>query len=115
MKIKINNLHFQCIIGILPFERKSEQVVIINLSFKYQFKNNIFINYADIVNYIEESMKNEKFLLIEDALLFMKKGLNSKYNIKKLKLGITKPDIMKNCDVSVQFNNLNILYKYSKN
>jgi len=101
MKIKIKNLHFKCIIGILPFEREDEQTVIINLSFKYTFINNIFINYADIVNYVEESMKENKFLLIEDALLYIKNGLNNKFQIKKLKLSITKPDILDNCEVSV--------------
>ena len=101
MKIKIKNLHFKCIIGILPFERKIEQKVVINLSFKYIFTNNIFINYADIANYVQETMKNKKFLLIEDALLLIQKELNLKYQIKKLKLTITKPDILDNCEVSV--------------
>jgi len=101
MTIKIKNLHFKCIIGILPFERETEQKVIINLSFKYIFTNNIFINYADIASYVEKSMKENKFLLIEDALLYIEKGLNSKYKIKKLKLSISKPDILDNCEVSV--------------
>ena len=101
MKIKIKNLDFKCIIGILPFEREHEQKVVINLSFKYKFTNNIFINYADIVNYLEQSMKENKFLLIEDALLHLQKSLNTKYQIKKLQLSITKPDIIDNCQVSV--------------
>jgi len=101
MKIKIKNLHLKCIIGILPFERETEQKVVINLSFKYIFTNNIFINYADIVSYVEKSMEENKFLLIEDALIYIKKGLNSKFQIKKLKLSIAKPDILDNCEVSV--------------
>jgi len=101
MKIKIQNLTFDCIIGILPFERKTKQKVIINLSFKYKFKDNEFINYADIAKYIEETMKKEEFLLIEDALLFIKKHLKSQYSIKKLKLSISKPNILDNCEVSV--------------
>jgi len=101
MKIKIQNLTFDCIIGILPFERKTKQKVIINVSFKYKFKDNEFINYADIANYIEETMKIEKFLLIEDALLVIKKYLKLKYSINKLKLSISKPNILDNCEVSV--------------
>jgi len=101
MKIKIKNLDFKCIIGILPFERENEQRVIINLSFKYKFKNNVFINYADIVNYVETTLKNKKFELIEDALLHLQKNLNVNYQIKKLKLSIAKPDIIDNCEVSV--------------
>jgi len=101
MKIKIQNVTFDCIIGILPFERKTKQKVIINVSFKYKFKDNEFINYADIANYIEETMKKEEFLLIEDALLFIKKHLKSQYSINKLKLSISKPNILDNCEVSV--------------
>jgi len=101
MKIKIKNLQFKCIIGILPHERETKQTVIINLSFKYTFINNIFINYADIANYVQQSMKENKFLLIEDALLHIKKGLYNKFQIKKLKLSIAKPDILDNCEVSV--------------
>jgi len=101
MKIKINKLTFKCIIGILPFERESEQTVIINLSFKYKFKDNVFINYADIVSYLEKTMKKQKFLLIEDALLHIKNHLNSNYQIKQIKLSIAKPNILDNCEVSV--------------
>jgi len=101
MKIKIQNLTFDCIIGILPFERKTKQKVIINISFKYKFKDNEFINYADVASYIEKTIKNEEFLLIEDALLFVKKYLKSKYSINKLKLSISKPNILDNCEVSV--------------
>ncbi len=101
MKIKIQNLTFDCIIGILHFERETKQKVIINLSFKYKFKDNEFINYADIADYVESTMKKEKFLLIEDALLHIKKDLESLYCIKKLKITICKPNILKNSQVSV--------------
>ena len=73
MKIKIEKLTFKCIIGILPFERKKKQKVIIGISFNYIFKKNEFIDYSKIVNFVETTMKERKFLLIEDALTYLKK------------------------------------------
>lgn len=101
MKIKIKDLTFNCIIGILPQERKTKQQVIITLSFHYTFKKNKFIDYSIIASYLKSTMKEKKFLLIEDALLFFEKQLKSKYNIKKLKITIKKPNILDNCCVSV--------------
>jgi len=101
MKINIKNLTFKCIIGILPFEREKKQKVVINVSFNYKFKKNEFINYADIVNVLESSMKKKKFLLIEDALIYLKKEIKTNYKIKKLTISITKPNIIDNCEVSV--------------
>ena len=46
-------------------------------------------------------MKEEKFELLEDAIIYIKKYLKKEYKIKKLKLKISKPDIMDNCIVSL--------------
>ena len=64
MKVSIENLTFNCIIGILPFEREKEQRVIINCSFKYEFIKNEFIDYSKVANLIENRMRKKKFLLI---------------------------------------------------
>tara|TARA_R110002033_G_scaffold45441_3_gene88972 strand:+ start:88981 stop:89292 length:312 start_codon:yes stop_codon:yes gene_type:complete len=101
MKVKIEDLTFNCIIGILPFERKNEQRVIINCSFSYNFTNSKFIDYSKVASDIEKLMKKNKFKLIEDALLNLKKYLKDKYCIKKLNITIQKPDILPNCKVSV--------------
>ena len=101
MKVKITNLKFKCIIGILPKERIKKQKIIINTSFKYNFKNDVFINYAEVTSDIESIMKENKFKLIEDALKYLNKFLYNKYEIKKLKIEIIKPTILDNCDVSV--------------
>ncbi|WP_321314040.1 dihydroneopterin aldolase [Halarcobacter sp.] len=102
MKISINNLSFYCIIGILDFERKKEQKVLINLSFKYKFKDSsTFIDYAEVAKNIEDIMKKEKFALIEDAILYLKTFLKNKYKLKKLKINISKPNILTNCIVSI--------------
>ncbi len=101
MKIDIENLEFKCIIGILDFERVKKQKVIINLSFEYDFSNDKFIDYAQVVDLIKQTMKKEKFQLIEDAILYLTKLLNQTYEIKNLKLKISKPTILKDCIVSL--------------
>lgn len=102
MKIEISNLTFKCIIGILENERIKKQKVVIDLSFEYEFSKDIFINYADVANLVEKTMKKEKFLLLEDAILYLERLLNKTYIITNLKIKISKPNILKNCVVSLQ-------------
>ena len=101
MKIEINNLTFKCIIGILDFERIKKQRVIINSSFEYEFKKDFFIDYAEVSALIKTTIKKEKFLLLEDAILHLETLLTDKYKIKNLKIKILKPDILKDCIVSI--------------
>jgi 7,8-dihydroneopterin aldolase/epimerase/oxygenase len=101
MKIYIEDLSFKCIIGILDFERVKKQKVIVNLSFDYEFKDNLFINYAEVSDLIKTTMKKRKFLLLEDAIISLKEIIDIKYSISNLKLKITKPDILKDCKVSL--------------
>ncbi len=101
LKISIEDLTFTCIIGILDFERKKAQKVIINLEIEYTFDTE-FINYAEVVDLIKTNMKNEKFLLIEDALQHLNLKLKNKFSkINTLSLKITKPSILPDCKVSV--------------
>lgn len=103
MKVYIENLTFDTIIGILDFERNTPQQVIINLSFKYKFDKNSkdFVNYADVATLIEKLMKEKQYPLIEDAIIDIKNNLKEVFNIKKINLKITKPNILNNCNVSV--------------
>ena len=101
MKIEISDLTFKCIIGILDFERIKKQKVIINLSFEYEFSNDSFIDYSQIVNLLKTTMEKEKFLLLEDAISFFEKLLIETYTIKNLYIKISKPNILKNCIVSL--------------
>ena len=101
MTIHIEDLKFQCIIGILDFERVTLQDVIINLTIDYKYKDE-FINYADVVNIIKNEMINRKFLLIEEALDYLHKKLVSKFSlIESIHLKISKPSILADCKVSV--------------
>ena len=101
MIIHVEDLKFQCIIGILDFERTSPQDVIVNLTIDYNNENG-FINYADIVQIIKENMIKSEFLLIEDALDSLNLKLVKEFSsIKSLDLKITKPSILSDCKVSV--------------
>ncbi len=101
MKIEISHFSFKCIVGILDFERIRKQKVIVNISFEYNFSKDLFIDYSEISNLVKSTMKKEKFLLLEDAILYLEKLLNNSYKISNLQIKISKPDILKNCIVSL--------------
>ncbi|MEA3353955.1 MAG: dihydroneopterin aldolase [Campylobacterota bacterium] len=101
MKVFIEQLTFKTIIGILPFERVKKQRVVIDVSFNYDFKNGHFVDYGKVAEDLKQTMKKEKFELIEDAIKTLHKKLTKKYKIKNLLIKISKPDILKRCKVSV--------------
>ena len=98
MNIHIENLTVDAIIGILDFEREKPQRIIVNLELNYEFKESNFINYALVSELISMKLKTEKYMLLEEALLDIKKHIVTSYpQIKKLALKISKPDILPNC------------------
>ncbi len=101
MKIEISDLTFKCIIGILPFERIKKQKIIVNISFEYNFSKDLFIDYSEISNLVKSTMKKEKFLLLEDAILHLENLLTNSYKISNLYIKISKPNILKDCIVSL--------------
>ncbi len=104
MTIHIEELKFQCIIGILDFERETPQDVIINISIDYNYENN-FLNYALIVELVKEIMIKSEFFLIEEALDKLNLKLIKEYSsIKSMFIKITKPSILPDCIVSVSNN-----------
>ncbi|MFT7004364.1 MAG: dihydroneopterin aldolase [Sulfurimonas sp.] len=101
MIIHIEDLKFQCIIGILDFERVTPQDVIINIKINYKYEND-FINYAEIVEIIKEIMIKSEFFLLEEALDNLNLKLVEEYfSIKSIQIKITKPSILPDCKVSV--------------
>ena len=101
MTIHIEDLKFQCIIGILDFERLTPQDIIINFSCEYNYKNE-FINYVNIVDLIKKTMILNKFELIEHAILSLKSEILQEFPlINSYLLKISKPSILKDCKVSV--------------
>ena len=104
LKVNINELTFDCIIGILDEERITPQKVVVDISFEYFFKENgsNFVDYAKVASYVEETMKQQQFKLIEDAIIYIRQNLKEKFQIINLKLKIAKPTILPNAIVSVE-------------
>ena len=101
MTIHVENLKFECIIGILDFERVKPQDIIINLTIDYNYEKD-FINYADVVDTIKNNMIESEFLLLEDALKQISTKLKEKFSlIRTLELKITKQSILPDAIVSV--------------
>jgi len=102
MTIHIEALQIDAIIGLLDFEREREQRIVIDLEADYDYESRSFINYAELAEIIEIRLKKEHFFLLEEALLDLKKQIIENYPaIHRLKLKISKPDILNNCRVSL--------------
>ena len=102
MTIHIEDLTFDVIIGLLDFERDKPQRVIINLEASYDYSNDKFIDYADMVLLIQNELKEKRYELLENALLGLKDILYTTYpHLKTLSLKISKPDILPECTVSL--------------
>jgi len=102
MTIHIKALEIDAIIGLLDFERSTPQKVIIDLEASYTYTEGVFINYADLALLIETQIIQEKYELLEDALLNLKQTITQTYpTIQNLKLKIVKSDILDNCEVGL--------------
>ena len=102
MTIHIEELTFECIIGILDFERVTPQEVIVNLKLTYDYVQDEFINYAEVIELIQQRMLNEKYELLETAINEILTMLSTHYpNLNSIELKICKPNIIKNAKVSL--------------
>ena len=102
MNIHIEALSFSTIIGILDFERTTAQKVIVDAQIDYCYKENHFINYAEVILLIEHRFSQKKYQLLEDALKDISDTLLRKYNeIREIYLKISKPDIISNANVAL--------------
>jgi dihydroneopterin aldolase len=102
MTIHIEDLRFDVIIGLLDFERDKPQRVIINLEASYDYSDDNFIDYADMVLLIQNELKEKRYELLENALLGLKEILYTAYpHLQTLSLKISKPDILPDCTVSL--------------
>ena len=102
MIIHIEALTFEVIIGLLDFERDRPQRVIVDLEASYDYSNENFIDYADMVFLIKKELNEKKYELLEEALLGIKERLCSTYpQLKTLSLKIAKPDILPECTVAL--------------
>lgn len=102
ISIIIKDLEFETIIGVLDFERVKAQKVIINCKIKYTYENE-YLDYAKVTEIIKDILQKKQFEIIEDSLNYICSYLKNEFlNIKKIKLEILKPDILKNCTVGAK-------------
>ena len=100
MTITIEGLSFETIIGILDFERQTPQRVIVDCEISYEGE---YVDYAVVRAVIIETMQEEGFGLIEDALALLIPKLHEQFpQINTLRLKIAKPDIFDDCVVGVE-------------
>ncbi|GEM_PF-282166 len=100
-KIEIKNLEFYAILGMLEKERHMLQKVNVYVALWYEYKENI-IDYAKIASLVKKTVKKERFFLIEEALEHLASKIHSLYpEIEKLKITISKPQILEDAVPSV--------------
>ncbi|WQR75972.1 FolB domain-containing protein [Helicobacter pylori] len=99
--VHIHNLVFETILGILEFERLKPQKISVNLDLFYtELPNKAYLDYMEIQEIIQNTMREKQYLLIEDALKDLSHALKTHYSeISELFLKISKLEISPNSQV----------------
>ncbi|WP_187931907.1 FolB domain-containing protein [Helicobacter pylori] len=99
--VHIHNLVFETILGILEFERLKPQKISVDLDLFYtQLPSKTYLDYMEIQELIQNTMREKRYLLIEDALKDLSHVLKTRYEeISELYLKISKLEISPNSQV----------------
>lgn len=99
--VHIHNLVFETILGILEFERLKPQKISVDLDLFYtQLPSKAYLDYMEIQELIQNTMREKQYFLIEDALKDLSHVLKTRYNeISELYLKISKLEISPNSQV----------------
>ncbi|WRF18391.1 FolB domain-containing protein [Helicobacter pylori] len=99
--VHIHNLVFETILGILEFERLKPQKISVDLDLFYtQLPSKAYLDYMEIQEIIQNTMREKQYFLIEDALKDLSQILKTRYNeISELYLKISKLEISPNSQV----------------
>ncbi|PUD57212.1 dihydroneopterin aldolase [Helicobacter pylori] len=99
--VHIHNLVFETILGILEFERLKPQKISVNVDLFYtQLPNKAYLDYMEIQEIIQNTMREKRYFLIEDALKDLSQILKTRYKeITELYLKISKLEISPNSQV----------------
>ncbi|KIM13004.1 MAG: hypothetical protein KU38_02890 [Sulfurovum sp. FS08-3] len=103
MTIRIKQLTFETIIGILEHERHTPQRVVVDVAMEYEYSKGVFIDYAKVAQEIEELVIKQRFKLLEEAIEAIEILLTHRYSklLKSLSIEMQKPDILEHCIVSL--------------
>ncbi len=100
MTIRINDLAFETIIGILDFERQSPQRVVVDCTLEYEGE---YVDYSVIREIVVQTIQKGAYGLIEEALPAVIAKVHEVFpQVRSIILQITKPDIFDDCRVSVE-------------
>ncbi|WP_201352565.1 dihydroneopterin aldolase [Hydrogenimonas urashimensis] len=103
MRIRIESLSFEAVLGILAHERTTPQRILVDATIDYSYTPESFIDYAKVAKHIEKVMQEGAFHLIEEALETLFSTLKKNFpKIETIKITICKPDILPNCRVCVE-------------
>ncbi|EMH29974.1 dihydroneopterin aldolase [Helicobacter pylori GAM270ASi] len=99
--VHIHNLVFETILGILEFERLKPQKISVDLDLFYtELPNKVYLDYMEIQEIIQNTMREKQYLLIEDAIKDLSQILKTRYKeISELFLKISKLEISPNSQV----------------
>ncbi|GAA7458574.1 dihydroneopterin aldolase [Helicobacter pylori] len=99
--VHVHNFVFETILGILEFERLKPQKISVNLDLFYtELPNKAYLDYMEIQEIIQNTMREKQYLLIEDALKDLSHVLKTRYSeISELYLKISKLEISPNSQV----------------
>ncbi|WP_181881855.1 dihydroneopterin aldolase [Helicobacter sp. MIT 14-3879] len=102
MTLKIQSLHVQTIIGILPHERKNLQPTILNAKIQYRYRGE-FLDYILVRDFMTQILCRGEYGLLESALRDIAFRLFDRFDsIKKITLEISKPNINTQCQISLK-------------
>ncbi|MCQ2915910.1 FolB domain-containing protein [Helicobacter pylori] len=99
--VHVHNFVFETILGILEFERLKPQKISVDLDLFYtELPNKTYLDYMEIQEIIQNTMREKQYLLIEDALKDLSHVLKTRYKeISELYLKISKLEISPNSQV----------------
>ncbi|WP_273404673.1 dihydroneopterin aldolase [Campylobacter avium] len=99
-KLKIKDLEFETIIGILDFEREKKQRIVLNADFLYEFSKEI-LDYRLLREFLLKAFE-QNFDTLENALMYFKENIPKNFNnIRYFNIQLSKTQIFTDCVVSV--------------
>ena len=102
MTIRIEQLEFDAIIGVLDFERDRPQHVRVDLTATYDYRPGKYLDYAEMVNAIKTHIIAQRYALLEEALEGLHTTLLATFpTITTLHITLAKPDILPDSIVSL--------------
>lgn len=109
-KIHITDLEIKCSVGVLEQEKQQQQRVVVNLALTAQRPENPeednyenVVCYAGIISDIEKLLAEQHIDLLETMAQKVSQLCLNDDRISKARVHITKPDIIPNANVGVEF------------